>query len=215
MATERYLLGEMTGPELDEFEEHMFVCSECADAVKSGAAFTQNAREVFRESPGLFRKRPGTAGERTPFFSKWFTFPTLATSFASLALLCVAGYQQFVVIPGVRSELAEATAPQGPADVIAVRRISRGAEAAQAIPASAKRFTLSFDVGRDTAGEYTAEVRDSGGHALFLTDGLKAQDGTVLLNIYRSRFPAGLYKVVLKAKTTGAELPPYEAFRIE
>jgi pyocin large subunit-like protein len=57
MATERYLLGEMTNPELDDFEEHMFVCLECAEAVRTGAEFTENARAIFRE------RRNGNARE--------------------------------------------------------------------------------------------------------------------------------------------------------
>ncbi len=58
LAAERYLLDEMTRPERDEFEEHYFVCSECADAVRTGTAFTVNGREAVKEQ-ALRPSRPG------------------------------------------------------------------------------------------------------------------------------------------------------------
>ena len=58
LAAERYLLDEMTSQERDEFEEHFFGCSECADAVRTGTAFTANGREAVKEQ-ALRPSRPG------------------------------------------------------------------------------------------------------------------------------------------------------------
>ena len=50
MATERYLLDEMS-PELREaFEEHMFECTECALDVRSGNVFLSEAKVTGTES---------------------------------------------------------------------------------------------------------------------------------------------------------------------
>ena len=47
MASERYLLGELT-PELrDAYEEHMFGCTECANDARFGAAFIDHAKVVL------------------------------------------------------------------------------------------------------------------------------------------------------------------------
>src|SRR2546425_9843326 len=48
-ATERYLLGELTGEERDSFEEHYFMCPECAEDVRALTVFAANAKAVFRE----------------------------------------------------------------------------------------------------------------------------------------------------------------------
>ena len=43
-ATEKYVLGELSPPLRDEFEEHFFECQECALDVKAAAGFVDNAR---------------------------------------------------------------------------------------------------------------------------------------------------------------------------
>jgi hypothetical protein len=48
LALEQYFLGELSGPELEEFEEHFFGCPECVEALEIGTGFMQNARAVFR-----------------------------------------------------------------------------------------------------------------------------------------------------------------------
>jgi hypothetical protein len=48
-AAERYHLGEMTGPDRDAFEEHYFMCPECAEDVRALTAFAANAKALFRE----------------------------------------------------------------------------------------------------------------------------------------------------------------------
>ena len=45
MAAERYLLGELTDAERDQFEEHFFDCSACADDVR-GTPLPAGAREL-------------------------------------------------------------------------------------------------------------------------------------------------------------------------
>jgi hypothetical protein len=42
MLVEKYLLGELVGADLEDFEQHMFECSICFDSVKAGQAFTQS-----------------------------------------------------------------------------------------------------------------------------------------------------------------------------
>ncbi len=66
-AAERYVLGELTAAEAEEFELHFFECPQCALAVDSGQEFLaaarasfrdpQPAREAFRASqPSFFKK---------------------------------------------------------------------------------------------------------------------------------------------------------------
>ncbi len=49
MATERYLLEEMTEAESEAFEEHYFNCAECAAEVVAGATFIIGVRAITRE----------------------------------------------------------------------------------------------------------------------------------------------------------------------
>src|SRR5205807_9315060 len=43
---ERYLLGELTEMEMEAYEEHFFSCTACAQEVKLGSQFIEDAREV-------------------------------------------------------------------------------------------------------------------------------------------------------------------------
>ena len=42
MLVERYLLKELSGADLEDFEQHMFECSICFEEVKTGQAFIAN-----------------------------------------------------------------------------------------------------------------------------------------------------------------------------
>lgn len=104
MATERYLLDEMT-PELREaFEEHLFDCPECALDLRTGAAFVDEAKKQLPQlttqaatpiAPALARP---SARKRN-----WFAWlqPAFAVPAFALLLLFV-GYQNFATIPALR-----------------------------------------------------------------------------------------------------------------
>jgi hypothetical protein len=47
LASERYLLGELEGPELKEFEQHTFSCAECCNDLVATYAFMCEARAVL------------------------------------------------------------------------------------------------------------------------------------------------------------------------
>jgi hypothetical protein len=57
LASERYLLGEMSDAERDAFEEHFFSCVECADDVKAGARMKNGVRQGFASAHVIPMKR--------------------------------------------------------------------------------------------------------------------------------------------------------------
>ena len=116
MATERYLLDELT-PELREaFEEHMFDCQECAMDVRAGSMFLTEATAqlpqiVASEAPERAPAKPEykKSEDRKPWWTFW-TRPAFAPAFAApvfAALLAVIAYQNFETIPGLRTAASE------------------------------------------------------------------------------------------------------------
>ena len=200
LAPERYLLGEMSAAEIDEFEEHLFVCHECAEAVKTGAAFADNTRAVFREEALL---RPQAAVEQPKIVVRWWqklTFPVLAPTFAALLLLCGAGYQRFVVIARLQGQLAQATAPQA-LPAFALHAVSRGSAPAITVPAQARSFSLYFDVATESASGYSCEVRDASGATRSSIHVPPPKPGEpVYLLLDRVKLPAGDYTVVVRTE---------------
>ena len=100
MATERYLLGELSPEIRDAFEEHFFECQECALDVRAGAAFIDEAKlQLAVPAPA-----PAAPIRPAPRRREWFAWwkPAIAVPvFASLLL--VIGYQNFATIPSLRS----------------------------------------------------------------------------------------------------------------
>lgn len=106
MATERYLLGELTPEQREAFEAHFFECFECALEVRAEAAFLKEAKEQLPQMTG---SDPETAERPTPAKIEtkkrdWFGWmrPVWAVP-AFAALLVVIGYQNLATIPGLRS----------------------------------------------------------------------------------------------------------------
>jgi hypothetical protein len=95
-AVERYLLGEMTPDEREEFEEHYFACAECARDVRAAARFRANARDILR-NPEEF-----SAADLEPH-GGWWRFPTLIPLAAAFAFAGIVAYQNAVTIPDLRT----------------------------------------------------------------------------------------------------------------
>lgn len=101
MATERYLLGEMSSEMREAFEEHFFDCQECAiDVGASGALLDEVKHQLAAPgcSPAVAPLQPSAV--RRGWSSWWrpaFALPAFA------ALLLVVAFQNLATIPSLRS----------------------------------------------------------------------------------------------------------------
>ena len=212
MATERYLLGEMTGAELDEFEEHMFVCGECAAAVTRGAVFTENARAVFHEHPNLLQahgreKKRENSSRLISLFWNWFSFPQLATGTAALALACFVGFQ-YRENARLQGDIASLIA-QPLQKEITLAPASRGSgEHAQTVPADVASFGVELqELPEKCSGGCTVRVRDSQGR---FVRGVNvplsyALNGKAPLHLTRALMGPGTYTIVVKTNGSAAQ----------
>ncbi|HEX5482815.1 MAG TPA: zf-HC2 domain-containing protein [Terriglobia bacterium] len=196
---ERYLLGELPGSERDAFEEHFFVCPECADAVATGAMLADNTRAVFRE-----QARPGPAGAALwRRLRAWLKAPVLWPAFAAVVLLLFAGYLEIVTIPSLRKSLASATAPQ-PIAAFALHAASRGAAQVINVPKGARFYTVYIDLPPSTASEFKCEIRDAAGaiRASVIVPRSQISD-TLNLLLDTARTPPGAYTLVVRSWPEG------------
>lgn len=99
MATERYLLGELSPDLREAFEGHMFECEECALDLRAASALVEGmkaelATPAFAAVPGKTRTQR----------REWFTWLRPAFAVPAFAvLLLVIGYQNLALIPSLRS----------------------------------------------------------------------------------------------------------------
>src|SRR5713101_6808302 len=101
-AAVKYVLGELSQVQREEYEEHYFDCAICATDIKALATFADNAREILRQE-----KVSQFASDPIPAPAKWFAWfrPIIAVP-AFAALLLIIGYQSFVTIPKAKESVA-------------------------------------------------------------------------------------------------------------
>jgi anti-sigma factor RsiW len=98
MAAEKYLLGELTPEQREQFEEHFFECQECALDIRAGAALVEHSKVVLAEPVAVSPVRTPVAAEpgRWAWLRPAFVVPVLAV------LLAVVGYQNLVTYPQLK-----------------------------------------------------------------------------------------------------------------
>jgi hypothetical protein len=124
-AAERYQLGELTGADRDAFEEHYFMCPQCAEDVRALAVFSANARAVFREETA----RPATS--IVPF---WAGSALRFSAAMNVVLVLGLGYMLLPVQPEQPHFVQQVTA-RGP---------SRGVGSSSAVAYSMSSVVVSF-----------------------------------------------------------------------
>ena len=97
-ATERYLLNELDPEQLDQFEEHLFDCPDCALDVRAGAMLVEQTKNVLSEpaESAAPATKPAPSANWLSWVRPAFAVPVLAL------LLVLVGYQRFVMIPAMK-----------------------------------------------------------------------------------------------------------------
>jgi hypothetical protein len=143
-ATEKYLLGELSAELRDQYEDHFFDCKECGQDIRAGAALVDNARDLWgTETDSKAVAKP----ERVRGVGWWdavlrpaFAVPVLA------ALLLVAGYQNAITIPHLKSEVSKVATPQTLPSFSLIALASRGGDRLTITAPADKPFSLFVDI---------------------------------------------------------------------
>ena len=142
MASEKYLLDELSPTEMEAFEEHLFGCHECALDVRAGSVFLEHGKvELANPTPEGGRVTAEVRPSRG--FSWWrpaFAIPALAI------LLIVVGYQNLVTFPAMKGALAENKAPRILPAASLVSSAVRGTTPAVIEVGRGEQFFLPVDI---------------------------------------------------------------------
>jgi Putative zinc-finger len=199
-AVERYLLGELAADLREQFEDHYFSCPECAADLKYSAMFVETAKSVLAVPP-VASLQPAPAG----WFAR-FLRPGMAGAGAVLALLLVVlAYQNFAVIPSLRSQVSQMAAPQTLQSFSLAAGAARGALPAPLVVAAGKPFSLFVDVPPSAHfASYTCDFETESGSLEFSLPLSSAQvTDSIQLLIPPSRLQPGKHILVLRGR--GAE----------
>lgn len=199
-AAERYLLDEMPELERHEFEEHYFDCVVCAADLRAAAAMADAAGTIEAQAVAP----ESQAGAKVlPMRPRW-SAATLAPLAAAAMLALVAGYQTFVTLPSLRSQLA----PQVVAPVV-LTPTTRGESPAVSSTGSSP-IVLSLDVNlTPTSGQLVYDVRRDAGEVVASGRRAAPLPGTPLILILADAPRAGSYVVTLREDGADARESTY------
>jgi len=200
--TERYLLNELDSNVRDEFEEHYFDCPDCALDVRAGFQFVEQSKTVLAESPEPVSVRAASGPEHV--HRGWFAWLRPAFAAPALALLlAVAGYQNLVTYPRLRSELNQ---PQILPAVSVNMGTWGGSDTPTIVPAG-KGLLLYVRITPDGAyARYTAELYNPAGKS----EGSFTISATGGPNVWPVTVPgvtrqAGTYTTAVRGVTSSGE----------
>jgi hypothetical protein len=198
---EKYLLGELSASQVNEFEEHYFDCEECANDLRMTSQFLDTSKKVLATEQVTKPKPIQRRG--------WL--PSAYGIAASIALLGCVLYQNIVTIPQLRRS--------GDSQALALFSLSgmgtRSADAMVISPAPGKPFALLLDIPpHDNIAEYRCQVLNTSGSPVVSIDlSEEAASKTVSLFVRASVLKPGPYQLAIlgrpKDGTSFAELEKY------
>jgi hypothetical protein len=209
-AVERYLLGQLSASESDEFEQHFFDCSECSRELRASAMFDDNATAVFVDQRLAAQRSPSE--KRSPIEAKasawawlWQRPWSAAPALAAILLAAVTAYQTAVVIPGLRGQLRDTLSPQPMASYV-LPPVSRGDARSLDLPDTGRFYAIYMDpTWEGSFAAYQCSVQDESGSTRFSVRLPAPPPGKpIQILLTRSFLPAGRYTVVIRnAAETG------------
>jgi hypothetical protein len=207
MAVESYLLDELTPEVRDQFEEHFFDCQECATDLRATAGFMDAARKEFRLHP-VPTPVPVAKGKSRLALLR----PVLVWSALAASLLVIA-YQNVVVYPHFKTEIAEWKTPEILPSLSLVNGNSRGGQIPAVTVGARRPFLLLLDIpAQDRFSSYTCLMYSPAGSLSWQVE-VSAQlvKDTVSIRVPSAGRPPGEYTLTVQgnANGTAAELARY------
>jgi hypothetical protein len=192
-AAEKYLLGEFSATQQEEFAEHFFDCEECAKDVRLTALFMDTAKRVM--AADLADKPQLTVQSSSgSWHTAWYAVA------ASIALLAVILYQNVITIPKLRSFAA----PQALEYFSIAGMGSRGAGQTAVTPSHERPFIMLADIPpHENVDQYRCEILNSDGKAVLSIDVPEAlARKTVPLLIPASTLSRGTYSFAISGRSS-------------
>jgi hypothetical protein len=152
----------MAEMEKHAFEEHFFDCNDCAQEVRLGEQIRAEVRAAG--GSGLRGKDSQARTSNVVEFNKrpmWRRASTVIPWAAAAMLAVTAGYQSFVVVPGLR----EAIAPQ-PLSPVMLREATRGTLPLVTVSPGQRFIALGVDVMNASAASVTYDLLDAAGNTI-------------------------------------------------
>jgi Putative zinc-finger len=206
---EKYLLAELSPSEQEDFEAHYFDCEECALDLRLTNEFLEQTRKELRSFPDpvVVEKR----GRILPFLLRpaW-VIPALA------AMLLLLVYQNMVVYPGLKHEVASLSQPEVLPSLALVNGNSRGEDIPSFTVSGARPFLLSVDIPSEEGfSSYICTLYSPSGSLLWRGDvtTVQAQDSVSIRVLPRPEMNGLNLLLVQGISVSGQQKTPVDLVR--
>jgi len=199
-AAERYLLGELSEAEIEEYEEHYFSCPSCAQEVTLGSEFIDHAREVLK-TDFLPEPQKAPVSKSTTWGRFWNSLRQPAPAFACGALFIAIGFNiyQNALVQDLRK-------PEMFATEALMLRASRGLKEEQVQAQSGQPFRIAFQIpAKGDFRSYIADVLNKAGvKQLSIPITINEAKNTIQIKFRAGGLQPGNYTVVIEGVTSGS-----------
>ena len=162
-AAVKYVLGELSQPERDAYEEHYFDCSLCAVDVKAAAGFLDASRDLLRQESVV--TVPNDSKTARGGWFAWFRPIVAVPAFA--ALLLTIAYQNTVTIPKAEEKAARGSGQLFSSSFSLQMANVRGEDEVKVRVHSKEGFALDFDFTPTVSFDsYICQLLDESGRSL-------------------------------------------------
>jgi anti-sigma factor RsiW len=191
LATERFLLDDMSDEDRQAFEEHFFSCDACADDLRIAGAMVQGAKAGFAGSSTSGRVVPMTVKRPIAGNSAWYRSAALPWA-AAATLAFVAAYQSLWVVPSLRRD----TSPVALVPVT-LHPESRGREALVLLASGTAFVSLALEVNdAPQGGELAYDLNSSDGRHIVSGQAAAPPSGTPLLLLMPSTLVSPMHYIL-------------------
>jgi Putative zinc-finger len=162
-AAVKYVLGELSQVQREEYEEHYFDCAECAVDLQALATFADTTREVLRQE-----KANVLAAEPVPARGGWLRWLQPVTAVPVFAaLLLIIAYQNTVTIPRAREEATSGAAQLFVSSRTPKMAVTRGGEEVKFSVRPNESLPLKFDFTPSPSFDaYVCQLQDESGRSI-------------------------------------------------
>jgi hypothetical protein len=193
-AAAKYVLGELSPVQREEYEDHYIDCPECAKDVHAAAAFADTTREVFREE-----KQAEAAKSTDRVRGWWFVWlkPVFAVP-AFAALLLALGYQTVVSVPHWKNLAMQSAASGVMPTYSLIESNTRGSELPTFRVKRNEIFGVFVDVPVDKAySSYVLRLEDPAGRSTTLSTVSYAEAQKTMVAKVNPWEQSGTYEIVV------------------
>lgn len=211
-AAEKYVLGELPAELRDEFEEHYFDCTECANDVKHLMAFVAAGRMVLKEQPKVRQAPPARAPEKAGWIA-WLRPMIAVPAMAALAAIVI--FQNTVTIPMLKQRGAAEQAGVFSSSYH-LQGMTRGEGGSTVMIRGTESFALDFDFTPAIAYRgYSGKLVDSKGDTvLSFAVGGEMTNREMHVVVPAGKVQPGNYALVFSGEPDGNRSPAPEVQRI-